>query len=543
MAEAVKVGVVGLGYFGAHHARHYAANPAAHLVAVADADYARACAAGETYVAEPHADHRELIGKVDAVSVAVPTSIHHAVAGDFLDAGIPVFVEKPIAADVDAAADLVGRAKRAGVALQVGHIERFSPAFQALAAEVEAPVLIQAIRQGPFKPRAIDVDVVLDLMIHDIDLVLTLARAPVVSVAASGVKVATDTVDIAEARLTFETGLVATLVASRVAPTVDRRLTVTESRRQFVADLGARQLTVTSHSDVDGVHSKTREFEQADNLAAEIAGFLDSVASGTAPQVDGQAGLDALNVADMIRKTMATGQYFRPFDPKRSFHSMTSARTGAALAVAETGRIGLYDLQRQRMRLEPGLRGRIEAVLAHGQFILGPEVDLVEKQLASFAGVPHAIAVSSGRDALMIALMAMGVKAGDAVFVPSFTFAATAGAVVSVGATPVFVDVDPETFNMDAGDLDRALDEVKAAGEARAARRHAGRPVRPAGGLRRHQRGVRAQRPGDPRRRRPEFWRQAWQQARWRARPDLGDELLPDQAARLLWRWRCDPHG
>lgn len=143
---------------------------------------------------------------------------------------------------------------------------------------------------------------------------------------------------------------------------------------------------------------------------------------------------------------------------------MTPARP--VLAVASDARIPLFDLQRQRARLERDIRKRMDAVLAHGQFILGPEVDQFERELAAFSGVGHAIAVSSGRDALMIALMAMGVKPGDAVFLPAFTFAATAGAVVAVGATPVFVDVDFDTFNMDPADLERAIAETNAAGVA-----------------------------------------------------------------------------
>jgi dTDP-4-amino-4,6-dideoxygalactose transaminase len=141
---------------------------------------------------------------------------------------------------------------------------------------------------------------------------------------------------------------------------------------------------------------------------------------------------------------------------------MTLARPN--LAVAADGKIPLFDIQRQRARLERDIRQRMDAVLAHGQFILGPEVEQLERELAAFAGAQHAIAVSSGRDALMIALMAMGVKAGDAVFVPAFTFAASAGAVVGVGATPVFVDVEAATFNMDPADLERAIAEVRAAG-------------------------------------------------------------------------------
>src|SRR4051794_15803820 len=142
-----------------------------------------------------------------------------------------------------------------------------------------------------------------------------------------------------------------------------------------------------------------------------------------------------------------------------------TARRATALSVATAGRIALFDLQRQRARLEGDIRERMDAVLAHGQFILGPEVDLVEKRLAAFAGAEACIAVSSGRDALMIALMAMGVRAGDAVFVPAFTFAASAGGVVSVGPTPVFVDVEGDSFNMDPADLERAIAETTATGE------------------------------------------------------------------------------
>ena len=142
---------------------------------------------------------------------------------------------------------------------------------------------------------------------------------------------------------------------------------------------------------------------------------------------------------------------------------MSSSRP--ALAVAESSRVQFFDLQRQRARLEGDIRRRMDAVLAHGQFILGPEVTQLEQRLAAYAGVGHVIGVSSGRDALMIAMMAMGVKPGDAVFVPAFTFAATAGSVVSVGATPVFVDVDAATFNMDPADLERAIDETAKAGK------------------------------------------------------------------------------
>jgi len=304
---SIKVGVVGLGYFGSHHARHYAAHPSAELVAVVDNDPARACAAAERFHSEALNDHRGLIGKVAVASIAVPTSDHYAVARDLIDAGMHVFIEKPIAADVEAAADLVRRAGRRGAMLQVGHIERCAPAFRALRARVRAPKLIACVRKAPWTGRAIDVDVVLDLMIHDIDLALTLAGAPVASVAASGVSVATSLNDFAEARLTFGNGIVATLVASRVAEAGERTVTVGEPGRRLTADLTAQTLAVTSRGG-EGPIDEVVTLDSADNLAAEIDGFLASVRTGKPPEVDGQAGLDALKVADMILATISHGR-------------------------------------------------------------------------------------------------------------------------------------------------------------------------------------------------------------------------------------------
>jgi predicted dehydrogenase len=307
----INVGVVGLGYFGSHHARHFAAHPGARLVVVADADPERACTAAEKFGAIAASDHRALIGKVEAASIAVPTSEHHAVARDLIEAGIHVFIEKPIAADASAAADLVTRAARKGLILQVGHIERYSPAFRALEAKVRAPRLIECVRHTPWTGRAIDVDVVLDLMIHDIDLALTLAGAPVTSVAAAGVRVATDRYDAASARLTFANGVVATLAASRVASAGARMLTVTEAGRQLTSDLAAQTLAVTTG--VQGSAQTDRiTFDPADNLAAEIDAFLASVSTGTSPRVDGKAGLDAMKVADMILAAISKGGAVAP---------------------------------------------------------------------------------------------------------------------------------------------------------------------------------------------------------------------------------------
>lgn len=298
---SIRVGVIGLGYFGSHHVRHFAANPAAELVAVVDADIPRAEAIGMRYGVDARSDCRDLIGRVDAVSVTAPTSLHHSIASELIDAGIHVFVEKPIAATLVDAADLVARAEKAGVILQVGHIERFAPAFQSLAKQLRALKNIACVRHTPWRGRAADVDVVLDLMIHDIDLTLSLAKAPVIAVEAAGSPVVTGENDVVGARLTFDTGVVASLSASRVAAEGERTLTVTEAGRRLVADLGRQTLIVTPESGSATVH----EFGAADNLAVEISAFLHSIAVGSDPLVDGRAGLEALKVAEMIRSAVA----------------------------------------------------------------------------------------------------------------------------------------------------------------------------------------------------------------------------------------------
>lgn len=301
---SIKVGVVGLGSFGRHHAKHYANNPKATLVAVADQDAAQGAANGQG--APVFADHRDLIGKVDAVSIAVPATHHAAVARDFVDAGIHVLVEKPIATDVADARGLVVAAERHGVVLQVGHVERFSPAVAELRQRVANPRRLTARRKTKWTGRSIDVDVVLDLMIHDIDLVLMLAGAPVASVAASGSVGASGATDESEAWLTFANGAIATLSASRVAGEGERRLTITEPNTVYAADLSGPTLTMTSRR-VPGAVPVPVTLVPRDNLGAEIDAFLTSIATGAPSAVDGKAGLAALEIAERIRAAIAEG--------------------------------------------------------------------------------------------------------------------------------------------------------------------------------------------------------------------------------------------
>jgi predicted dehydrogenase len=315
MRGAIRTGVVGLGYFGSFHARHHAAHPDTLLVGVVDADPERARAAAEAHGAAAFGDYRDLIGKVDAVSVTVPTALHHRVAGDLIDAGIHVLVEKPVTDTPDTARDLLSRADSANVLLNVGHIERFSATFAALRERVSRPLMIDCQRLGPWTGRAADVDVVLDLMIHDIDLALSLAGAPVESIEATGTAVVSANIDAAEARIGFANGVVATLRASRVAPAVDRVIRVNEADRSLAADLARRTLSVSRHvpggQGPDGFVTETVDVAPRDALGAEIAAFIVGVTTKGPGGVDGRAGLDALVVAERIRAEIASSGFRR----------------------------------------------------------------------------------------------------------------------------------------------------------------------------------------------------------------------------------------
>jgi predicted dehydrogenase len=300
----IRVGVVGLGAFGRHHVRHYAAHGAADLVAVADVDAGRVGEAAALHDCAGFADWRELIGKVDAVSIAVPATMHAAVARTFIDAGIHVLIEKPIATTSRDARDLIARAEASGVVLQVGHVERFSPAIDELAARVENPRRISCLRRAVWNGRSTDVDVVLDMMIHDIGHLLMLAGSPVANVNASGRAVRSGSTDEAEAWLTFAGGLIATLSASRVAGQNERKLVVTEPGVTYTADLAAPGLTVASRA-MWNAPATPVTLPPRDNLAAEIDAFLKSVVTGAPPVVDGQAGLAAVEVAERIQAAIA----------------------------------------------------------------------------------------------------------------------------------------------------------------------------------------------------------------------------------------------
>jgi len=329
--KRIRAAVVGAGRLGGFHAQKLAAHSRVELVAVVDPlPESRNRVAAECG-ARALADHRGLQGQIDAAVVAAPTSLHHRLGMELLDAGVHLLVEKPLCATLSEADELVDAARRRGVVLQVGHVERFNPTFAAATTHTPDPKYLEAVRAGGFTFRSTDVGVVLDLMIHDIDLVLSLVRSPVRKVEALGLSVLGGHEDVANARLEFECGAVANLSASRVSHATARSMNVWSHRGFAGIDFAARTATLVKPSqtlrnrrfDVDLLspeqleHSKqhfTAEhlpverltFEAADALAAETEDFVQSILTPRRPRVDGAAGRDALAVAALILARIAT---------------------------------------------------------------------------------------------------------------------------------------------------------------------------------------------------------------------------------------------
>src|SRR5499425_2519937 len=236
------VGVVGVGYLGKFHAEKYASSDKAKLIAVVDVDEARAREiAGQCHTEAIH-DYRQLFGRVQCVSIAVPTRLHRDIAREFLERGIDVLVEKPLAANIAEGRDLVESARAGNVILQVGHLERYNPAIRKLESVIKEPKFIECHRLAPFVERGTDVDVILDLMIHDLDVILSWVRADVQSVEAVGVPVLSETADIANARLRFTDGCIANITASRVALKRERKIRIFQTDTYVSVDYGEKHV-------------------------------------------------------------------------------------------------------------------------------------------------------------------------------------------------------------------------------------------------------------------------------------------------------------
>jgi predicted dehydrogenase len=307
--KTLRTAVIGAGHLGRHHARLHAADPRAKLVAVVDSDPARAREVAGPLGAEALEDPSQLQGRVDAVSVAVPTIAHATVARPFLEAGVHVLVEKPITRTEAEARDLIETARKAGAVLVVGHTERFNPAVQALAERVKRPRFIETHRLGGFSARSTDIDVVLDLMIHDLDAVRSLVGAGATAVEAVGVGALTNSVDIANARVTFEGGCVANMTASRISAQKIRKLRVFESRAYFSLDYAERSLEhFWLHLEPGGKPEIRREqvpVPADEPLRREIEAFFAAALGEKPPVVPGEDGLEALRLAGLVLGAIA----------------------------------------------------------------------------------------------------------------------------------------------------------------------------------------------------------------------------------------------
>lgn len=304
---ALRTAVVGVGYLGRFHAQKYAQLPGSELIAVADSNAQTAAAVASELGVRAVQDFRELIGQVDAVSLAVPTPLHHAMGMELLQAGIHVLIEKPIATTTEQARELIDAARAHGCVLQVGHLERFNPAIVAAAERLKTPRFVESHRLAPFKQRGTDVSVVLDLMIHDIDLIQELVGTPLESIDAIGATVFSGEIDIVNARLKFAGGCVANTTASRISLKQERKIRIFQDDAYLSIDLQQKILSVIRKKDpATAVESPAQvsieeeSFEQGDALRDEIAAFLRAIRTGTEPLVTGEDGLRALETAMRI---------------------------------------------------------------------------------------------------------------------------------------------------------------------------------------------------------------------------------------------------
>ena len=305
--------MVGVGYLGRFHAQKYAQLAGSELVAVVDADTAAAQRVGAELKVEGTSDYASVLGRVDAISIAVPTPLHHAIGCEALRRGVHVLMEKPIATTVAEARELVELAARHRCVLQVGHLERFNPAIVAAVDRLGKPRFVESHRLAPFKQRGSDVSVVLDLMIHDIDLIQELVGEPIASIDAVGAQIFSGEIDIVNARIRFQGGCVANTTASRISLKQERKIRIFQDDAYLSIDMQQKILTVIRKKDDAEVESpaqvaiEERSFDQGDALLAEIEAFLHAIRNGTPPVVTGEDGLRALETAMKITELVNAG--------------------------------------------------------------------------------------------------------------------------------------------------------------------------------------------------------------------------------------------
>ena len=307
---SVRIAVVGVGYLGRHHARILASLAGAELVAVVDINAARAQEVAAANGTRPLTDFRDLSGNVDAVTLAVPTELHREIALPFLSAGVHVLVEKPMARTLAEADDMIQAATKAGAILAVGQTERFNPAVAAARPILSDPRFIEVHRLGTFPERSLDIDVVFDLMIHDVDVVLSLVKSDVESIEAVGVPVLTGRVDIANARLKFSNGCIANLTASRISRDRVRKIRFFQPLAYVSIDYAAQKLEVfrlvKGNGPVPAIEGGEVPVENEEPLKRELADFVQAIDMRRPPMVTGEDGRRALALAQRIADRMTT---------------------------------------------------------------------------------------------------------------------------------------------------------------------------------------------------------------------------------------------
>jgi predicted dehydrogenase len=308
VADALRTAVVGVGHLGRHHARILASLEGSDLVAVVDTHPGRAAEIAASGTAQPLTDYRELFGRVDAVSIAAPTEIHREIALAFLEQGIAVLVEKPMARSLDEADAMIAAARTSGATLAVGQTERYNPAVSAVFPMVTSPRFIEVHRLGVFPDRSLDIDVVFDLMIHDLDIIIAMVRSEVVSLEAVGVPVLTPKYDIANARLRFASGCIANLTASRISRDRVRKIRFFQPDSYISIDYAAQEVEgwrlVRRNGDRPKIEGGQLPVQKDEPLRRELADFLGAVREKRKPMVDGEAGRAALELATRIADKM-----------------------------------------------------------------------------------------------------------------------------------------------------------------------------------------------------------------------------------------------
>ncbi|MBT3016295.1 MAG: Gfo/Idh/MocA family oxidoreductase [Candidatus Thiodiazotropha endolucinida] len=310
--DKIRTAVIGVGYLGRYHAQKYAALDNSELVAVVDIDPDTAANVAKECDTEALTDYHELLDRVDAVSVVVPTQLHHQVATEFLDSGIHVLLEKPITVTVAEADALIEIARRKQRVLQVGHLERFNSAVLALEGVLKDPQFIESHRLAPFTLRGADVNVVLDLMIHDIDIIQNLVGSPIASIDAKGGAVLTQEYDIANARIKFENGCVANVTASRVSLKPQRKMRIFQPDAYISIDFQDKILSIHRKGEkeifpgIPEIISEESVFANSDAIMAEIRAFLDAIRNNSIPPVTGEDGREALKTAIDISEQLGS---------------------------------------------------------------------------------------------------------------------------------------------------------------------------------------------------------------------------------------------